>query len=88
MLNKERLRIASPVFKLLLCRCGEAGDTSRLGNNEIKPMKQTGLSCVTKNSTLIYPSQPNLIKQRTAANVGMVLGFLWNKEEQGADADV
>ncbi len=37
VLNKERLRIASPVFKLLLCRCDEASNASRLGNNEIKP---------------------------------------------------
>ncbi len=59
-----------------------------MGNNEIKPMKQTGLSSVTKNRTLMYPSQTNLIEQRTGADVGMVLGFIWNKEEQGADADV
>ena len=51
VLNKERLRIASPVFKLLLCRCDEAGDASRLGNNEIKPMQQIGLNSVTKNRT-------------------------------------
>ena len=88
MLNKERLRIASPVFKLLLCRCDEAGDASRLGNNEIKPMKQIGLNSVTKNRTLQYPNQPNLIKQRTAAAAGVVHGFTWNKEEQGAGADV
>jgi hypothetical protein len=88
VLNKERLRIASPVFKLLLCRCDEAGDASRLGNNEIKPMKQIGLNSVTKNRTLIYQSQPNLITQRIAADVGMVHGPNWNKEEQGADADV
>jgi len=88
VLNKERLRIASPVFKLLLCRCDEAGDASRLGNNEISLMKQIGLNSVTKNRTLIRSNQPNLIKQRTAADVGMVLGFIWNKEEQGADADV
>ena len=69
-------------------RRDEAGDASRLGNNETQPMKQIGLNSVTKNRTLIYQNQPNLIKQRTAANVGMVLGFLWNKEEQGADADV
>jgi hypothetical protein len=88
VLNKEWLLIASPVFKLLLCRCNEAGDTSRLGNNEIEPMKQIELNSVTKNRTLIYPNQTNLIKQRTAANVRMILGFIWNKEEQGADADV
>ncbi len=88
VLNKERLRIASPVFKLLLCRCDEAGDASRLGNNEIKPMKQIGLNSATKNRTLIYLSQPNRMTQRTAADVGMVLGFIWNKEGQGADADV
>jgi hypothetical protein len=46
------------------------------------------LNSVTKNRTLIYQNQTNLIKQRTAANVGMILGFTWNKEEQGADADV
>jgi len=76
------------VFKLLLCRCDETGDTSRLGNNEIKPMKQIGLNCVTKNRTLQYPNLTNPIKQRIAADVGMVLGFTWNKEEQGAGADV
>jgi hypothetical protein len=88
MLNKERLRIASPVFKLLLCRCDEADDASRLGNNEIKPMKRLAMNSVTKNRTLQYPNLTNLIKQRTAADVGMVLGFTWNKEEQGAGADV
>ena len=88
MLNKERLRIASPVFKLLLCRCDEANDASRLGNNEISLMNQIGLNRVAKNRTLIYANQPNLIEQRTAADAGMVLGFIWNKEEQGADADV
>ena len=88
MLNKERLRIASPVFKLLLCRCDEAGNASRLGYNEIKSLKHIELNSVTKNRTLIYPSQANLITQRTAANAGMVLGFIWNKEEQGTDADV
>jgi hypothetical protein len=51
VLNKERLRIASPVFKLLLCRCDEAGDASRFGNSEIKPMKQIGLNSVMKNRT-------------------------------------
>jgi hypothetical protein len=88
VLNKERLRIASPVFKLLLCRCDEAGDASLLGNNEIQSPKRIGLNSVTKNRTLIHLNQPNLIKQRTAANVGMVIGFTWNKEEQGADVDV
>ncbi len=51
-------------------------------------MKQIGLDSVTKNRTLEFPYQPNLIKQRTAADAGMVHGFIWNKEEQGADADV
>jgi hypothetical protein len=36
-LDKERLLIASPVFKLLLCRGDETGNASRLGNNEIEP---------------------------------------------------
>ena len=40
VLNKERLRIASPVFKLLLCRYDETSNASRLGNNEIKLMKR------------------------------------------------
>jgi hypothetical protein len=69
-------------------RRDETGNASRLGNNEIKPMNWIGLNSVTENRTLIYPNQPNLIKQRTAADTGMVLGFIWNKEEQGADADV
>jgi hypothetical protein len=88
VLNKERLLIASPVFKLLLCRCDETGDASRLGNNEINLPRQIGLNSATKNRMLQYPNPPNLIKQRTAADAGMVLGFIWNKEEQGADADV
>ena len=87
VLNKERLRIASPVFKLLLCRCDETGYASRLGSNQIKPPKRIGLNSVTKNRTLICANQPNLIKQRTAADVGMFHGFIWNKEEQGAGAD-
>jgi len=87
VLNKERLRIASPVFKLLLCRCGEANDASRLGNNEIKPMKRIGLNRATKNRTPKYPNLTNPLNQRTAADAGMALGFIWNKEEQGADAD-
>ncbi len=88
VLDKERLRIASPVFKLLLCRCDKAGDASRLGNNEIELMNQIGLNSVTKNRTLKYPNLTNLIKQRSAADAGMVQGPNWNKEEQGADADV
>jgi hypothetical protein len=88
VLNKERLRIASPVFKLLLCRCDEAGDTSLLDNNETKPPKQIGLNSAMKNRTTNAPRQPNLIKQRTTADVGMVLGFTWNKEEQGDSADI
>jgi len=88
VLNKERLRIASPVFKLLLCRCDEADDASRLGNNEIQSMKQIGQDSVTGNRMPNNPIKPNLIKQRAAANMRMVLGFTWNKEEQGTGADV
>jgi hypothetical protein len=88
VLNKEWLHIASPVFKLLLCRCDEADNASRLGNNESKPMQLIELNSVTKSRALIYPYQPNPIKQRTAADVGMVHGFTWNKEEQGAGADI
>jgi hypothetical protein len=51
-------------------------------------MKQIDLNSATKNRTLIRANQPNLIKQRTAADMGMILGFTWNKEEQDADADV
>ena len=75
-------------LNFLLCRCNETSYASRLSNNETKPPKQIGLNSVTKNRTLQYSNQPNLIKQRTAADVGMVHGFIWNKEEQGADADV
>jgi hypothetical protein len=72
----------------LLCRCDETSYASRLGNNETKPPKQIGLNSVTKNRTLKYPNPPNLIEQRTAANVSMVHCFHWNKEEQGGNADV
>jgi len=75
-------------LNFLLCRCIETGYASRLGNNEIQPPKLIGLNRVTKNRTLKYPNQPNLIKQRTAAEAGVVIGFIWNKEEQGAGADV
>ncbi len=75
-------------LNFLLCRCDNTGYASRLGNNEIKLLKQIGLNSVTKNRTLKYPNLTNLIKQRAAADVGMVHGFTWNKEEQGADADV
>ncbi len=62
--------------------------TAASATTKLSRMKQTGLSSVTKNRTLIYPSQTNLIEQRTGADVGMVHGPNWNKEEQGADADV
>ena len=35
-------------LNFLLCRYDEAGDASRLGNNEIEPLKQIGLNSVTK----------------------------------------
>jgi hypothetical protein len=75
-------------LNFLLCRCNEAGDASLLGNNEILLLKQIDLNSVTKNRTLIYLSPVNLITQRTAVDADMVLGFIWNKEEQGVDADV
>jgi len=68
VLDKERLRIASPVFKLFLCRCDETSYTSCLGNNEIKPMKRLAMNSVTKKRTLIYQNLTNPIKQRTAAD--------------------
>jgi hypothetical protein len=52
--DKERLRIASPVFKLLLCRCDKTSNTSRLGNNEIELMNQISLNSVMKNRTPQY----------------------------------
>lgn len=82
VLNKERLLIASPVFKLLLCRCDETSDASRLGNNEIKSLKHIELNSVTKNRTLQYPNQPNLIKQRTVDDVGMVHDLLGTKKSR------
>ena len=74
-------------LNFLLCRCDEAGDASRLGNNEIKLLKPIGLNSVTKDRALQYPNSLNPIKQRTAADAGMVHGFTWNKEEQGAGPD-
>ena len=65
----------------MLCRCDEAGDTSLLGNNETKPPKQIGLNSVTKNRTLIYPSQPNPIKQRTAADAAWLVDLLGTKKK-------
>jgi len=72
----------------LLCRCDETGYASRLGNNEIKPMKRIGLNSVTKNRTPNNPIKPNLMEQRTATDAGMVHGSPRNKEEQGACVDV
>jgi len=66
-------------LKFLLCRCDETSNASSLGNNEIKPMKQLGLNSALKNRTTNDPRQANLIKQRTAADVGMVHGFIWTK---------
>ncbi len=68
-------------LNFLLCRSVNISNAIRLGDREIKPMTHIGLNSVTKNRALIYPYQPNLIKQRTAADVGMVNGFTWNKEE-------
>ena len=51
-------------------------------------MKQIGLNSVTKNRTSNNPIKQNLMEQRIAADAGMVLGFIWNNEEQGTDADV
>jgi len=68
-------------LNFLLCRCDETDYASRLGNNEIQPPKRIGLNSVTKNRTLKYPNVTNPIKQRTAADAGMVHGFIWNKEE-------
>jgi hypothetical protein len=51
-------------------------------------VKRIGLNSTMKNRTLQYPNLTKPIKQRTAADTGMVHGFIWNKEEQGADADV
>jgi hypothetical protein len=53
-------------LNFLLCRCDETDYASRLGNNEIKPMKQIGLNSVTKNRALNNPIKPNLLEQRRA----------------------
>jgi hypothetical protein len=59
-----------------------------LGQQRNTANETIGLNSVTKNRTLKYPDLTNLIKQRTVAEADMVHGFTWNKEEQGADADV
>ena len=75
-------------LNFLLCSSVNISDASRLGNNESKPMQLIELNSVTKNRTPNNPIKPNLLEQRTAADAGMVHGPNWNKEEQGADADV
>ena len=66
----------------MLCRNDETSYASRLGNNDIKPPKQIGLNSVTKNRTLIYPSQPNPIKQRTAADAAWLVDLLGTKKSR------
>jgi hypothetical protein len=53
-------------LNFLLCRCDETGYASRLGNNEIQPMKQIGLNSVMKNRAPNDPIKPNLMEQRRA----------------------
>jgi hypothetical protein len=53
-------------LNFLLCRCIETGYASRLGNNEIEPMKQIGLNSVMKNRAPNNPIKPNLMEQRRA----------------------
>jgi hypothetical protein len=53
-------------LNFLLCRYNETGYASRLGNNEIKPMKQIGLSSAMKNRAPNCPIKPNLLEQRRA----------------------
>jgi hypothetical protein len=59
-------------LNFLLCRCTETGYASRLSNNEIKPMKH-----IEPNSAMKNRAPNNPINQTC-----------WNKEEQGAGADV
>jgi hypothetical protein len=51
-------------LNFLLCRCNKTSYASRLGNNEIKPMKQIGLNSAMKNRTPNNPIKPNLLEQR------------------------
>jgi hypothetical protein len=53
-------------LNFLLCRCHETGYASRLGNNEIQPMKQIELNSAMKNRTPNNPIKRNLLEQRRA----------------------
>jgi hypothetical protein len=53
-------------LNFLLCRCHETSYASRLGNNEIQPMKQIGLNSAMKNRAPNCPIKPNLLEQRRA----------------------
>jgi hypothetical protein len=53
-------------LNFLLCRCNETSYASRLGNNEIKPMKLIGLNSATKNRAPNNPIKSNLLEQRRA----------------------
>jgi hypothetical protein len=53
-------------LNFLLCRYNETSYASRLGNNEIKSMKQIGLNSAMKNRAPNNPIKPNLMEQRRA----------------------
>jgi hypothetical protein len=53
-------------LNFLLCRYNETSYASRLGNNEIQPMKQIGLNSAMKNRMPNNPIKPNLMGQRRA----------------------
>jgi hypothetical protein len=53
-------------LNFLLCRCDETGYASRLGNNEIPPMKQIEPNSAMKNRAPNNPIKANLLEQRRA----------------------
>jgi hypothetical protein len=53
-------------LNFLLCRCHETSYASRLGNNEIPPMKHIEPNSAMKNRAPNNPIKPNLLEQRRA----------------------
>jgi hypothetical protein len=51
-------------LNFLLCRCNETGYASRLGNNEIPPMKHIEPNSAMKNRAPNNPIKSNLLEQR------------------------
>jgi hypothetical protein len=51
-------------LNFLLCRCYETSYASRLGNNEIPPMKHIESNSAMKNRAPNNPIKSNLLEQR------------------------